>query len=398
MNPRPSRRRHPPPRASDISPLLLALFSARTLDELIEASFRMLQRVVQCDFASASYRTASAGFMKERDSRGREYSPAFMRRREEITPALPLVMANPGIKVLPTRTGLPGTEEELRKTAHYREVMQVQGWRHAVALCFWGDPREKAPVFVASVFRHEGKQDFSEREIAVLEQIHAFLDCAVNRVRERQTETSIRDGMAAFGRNRSHGTAVLDWNLRLVQANSMARRLCAEWAGQVTTVRLSGRDAWRCPDDLSTVCRELHREWQRELRRNPDAPAVRRRRMEHPTIRGLEATITMMCRNATGIDEPSFVVALDKGRGEQAHVTRDRAAKLLHSMTVAERAVALVLAEGLTNQEIADRVGKSLHAVKFLLHRIYQKTGVPNRAALVAILGSGLDRSTMTRS
>ena len=56
-----------------------------------------------------------------------------------------------------------------------------------------------------------------------------------------------------------------------------------------------------------------------------------------------------------------------------------------------EREVALSLMNGLSNQEIADRLAKSVHAVKFLLHRIYQKTGVPNRAALVAALGARHD-------
>ena len=57
-------------------------------------------------------------------------------------------------------------------------------------------------------------------------------------------------------------------------------------------------------------------------------------------------------------------------------------------MTASERAVALILADGFSNQEIADRLGKTIYAVKFLLHRIYQKTGVPNRSALVAVLRS----------
>jgi DNA-binding CsgD family transcriptional regulator len=57
-------------------------------------------------------------------------------------------------------------------------------------------------------------------------------------------------------------------------------------------------------------------------------------------------------------------------------------------MTVAERAVAMVLADGLSNQEIAERLGKSVDAVKFLLHRIYHKTGFPGRTALVAVLRS----------
>ena len=65
----------------------------------------------------------------------------------------------------------------------------------------------------------------------------------------------------------------------------------------------------------------------------------------------------------------------------------------LQKMTAAERSVATVLADGFSNQEIADRLGKTVHAVKFLLHRIYQKTGVPSRAALVAVLRSRPNRS-----
>jgi len=66
----------------------------------------------------------------------------------------------------------------------------------------------------------------------------------------------------------------------------------------------------------------------------------------------------------------------------------DTAEPLLQKVTAAERAVAMVLADGLSNQEIADQLGKTVAAVKFLLHRIYEKTGIPNRAALVAVLRS----------
>ena len=58
----------------------------------------------------------------------------------------------------------------------------------------------------------------------------------------------------------------------------------------------------------------------------------------------------------------------------------------LEKLTTAERAVAIIIAGGFSNQEIAERPGKTLHAVKFLLHRIYEKTGATNRAALVALL------------
>jgi DNA-binding CsgD family transcriptional regulator len=71
----------------------------------------------------------------------------------------------------------------------------------------------------------------------------------------------------------------------------------------------------------------------------------------------------------------------------------DESTAVLRAMTPSERAVAIALADGLSNQEIADRLGKTVSAVKFLLHRAYQKTGVPNRAALVAVLRQ--DRSAV---
>jgi DNA-binding CsgD family transcriptional regulator len=80
---------------------------------------------------------------------------------------------------------------------------------------------------------------------------------------------------------------------------------------------------------------------------------------------------------------PSFVVELDRRiDAEEPFVP------VLQKLTTAERAVAVVVADGLSNQEISERLGKSVEAVKFLLHRIFQKTGVSSRAALVAALRS----------
>jgi hypothetical protein len=95
-------------RAGVASEQLLALFAAKDLDALIETAFNVLRSAVVCDFASAFYRSAGNGLLKERDSRGRESDPALMRRYVELTPALPIAMANRGINVLSTRTILPG--------------------------------------------------------------------------------------------------------------------------------------------------------------------------------------------------------------------------------------------------------------------------------------------------
>lgn len=363
---------------------MLALFAAKDLDDLVEAAFRVLQGTVACDFASAFYRSSGKGLLKERDSRGRESSPEFMRRYVELSPARRLAVANPGIKLILTRAALPRSEAELRRTPFYREIMQPQGWRHAVALCFWGDPPAESPVFVASVNRREGQSDFSPLDIARLESIHPFIDCAVNRVHERDAAKSVRDGMAMTVRDGTRGLAVLDWNLRLVEANPIARRMCAAWSedGKGTRPRGSSLSArsWRLPPVLSDACRELQREWASLLRANPDARVLRRHPgISHPRVPDLTAAITMVWSDTTGLSEPSFVVEFDR---------RLPSVPVLQKMTAAERGVAMVLVDGLSNQEIADRLAKSVHAVKFLLHRIYRKTGVPNRAALVAAMGA----------
>ena len=366
---------------------LLALFEAKDLDALIDAAFGVMKGVVTCDFVTAYYRSSPKGLLKARDSRGRQYGPEFMRRHVELNPAIPLALANRGVKILTTRTGLPHTDDELRRTLFYREIMQPTGWRHSAALCFWGDTPAEMPVFVTSVERTEGRSDFSRDDIAALERIHPFLDCAVNRLHEREKAKSVRDGMAITGRDSSRGLAILDWNLRLVEANPVARRLSAAWVDGVRAKRArDSRVPWVTPPLLARECREMRHDWEALLLANPDATALRRRpHIPHPRVKALAASITMVCRNATGLSEPSFVLEFER-RMPRADAQAGRSLPILQVLTVAERAVALVLAEGVSNQEIADRLEKSVDAVKFLLHRIYRKTGVPSRAALVAAL------------
>jgi DNA-binding CsgD family transcriptional regulator len=119
---------------------------------------------------------------------------------------------------------------------------------------------------------------------------------------------------------------------------------------------------------------------------NPGANTIRKRRtVHHARVKTLSAVITMVCRAPSSLSEPSFVLELER-RALHASAKRATGAPLLQRLTATERAVVLVLVEGLSNQEIADRLTKSVDAVKFLLHRVYQKTGVTSRVALVAAL------------
>ena len=370
---------------------LLELFSAVDLEALVDAAFGLLTEAVRCDFASAYYRHSDKGLLIERDSRGHEYSAEFARRAVELNPAIPLARAEPGIELLHTAGALPRSETVLKKSDFYREIMQPQGWRHSVALCFWSDPIAQLPIFVTSVFRHEGRADFSRGDCSRLRALHPFIARAVKRLHDAEATKSVRDGLAMGVRHGAKGVAVLDWNLRLVEANPVARRLCASWTdrrAQSTrspTLRARrSRRAWRLPIVLADECRRLRQQWDTELQANPTISATRRSsRIAHSHVPGVTAAITILCRNETPLSEPSFVVEFE--RVERA----DHYTFVLAQMTSAERSVARVLVDGLSNQEIADQLGKSVASVKFLLHSIYLKTGLSNRAALVAALRSG---------
>ena len=314
---RPSKKAKPRHAAQDSivrANRLLALFEAKDLDALIDAAFGVLKGIVKCDFASAYYRSSPKGLLKARDSRGREYRPRIH---------APARGAQSGH---PTRVGEPRCQDSRHShgaAAHRQRTSEdaVLSRNHAAVrlatlrgTLLLGDPPAGLPVFVTSAERREGQSDFSDRDIAIFERIHPFLDRAVNRLHEREKAKSVRDGMAITGRDGSRGLAVLDWNLRLVEANPVARRLSATWVDGVRAKRAGHLGVpWAIPPLLARECREMRHEWESLLLANPDAIALRRRpHIPHPRDKALTASITMVCRNTTGLSEPSFVLEFER--------------------------------------------------------------------------------------
>jgi DNA-binding CsgD family transcriptional regulator len=376
----PVRTRSPrgtPLKAADV----LALYSAASLDDFIDQAFRVLRTAVRCDYVSVFYQRAGHGFMRERDSHGRTWGDAFMRRYLELTPAIPYVLANRGVRILATRFALTDSEAELRASAFYREVMQPQGWRHGAVLCFWAGRSSSFPMFVLSVYRPEGQRDFSDAELMALESLHPFLAPAIARFHQISTSNAVSEGIATALRLLPRGIVVLDEQLRTIRTNPAGRRSCAEWNG-VSSGRLGGRPP-AIPPSLLRVCRQLRDELTSAMRRRGDSGARRRRHVAHPRAPGLLASVTAICR-ATALAEPCFVIEFEQDIRQSAPA--DDLASRLSTLTRSEREVALVVAEGLSNQEAAERLGKTIHAVKFLLHRVYRRLQVPNRARLSLLL------------
>jgi DNA-binding CsgD family transcriptional regulator len=356
------------------------------LRRFVTAAFAMLRAVVNCDFVSVLYRSGGNGLLREVDSRGRTYSRAFMKRYSELTPAIRLVQQNRGIKVLPTRTGLTLREEDLRRTEFYRKVMKVQGWRHAVALCFWGEPLAEFPVLVLTVNRSEGRSDFSNADIRRLSGLHSILDGWVADLLEHTATKAAQTGVSAAVRHEARGLIVLDWRLRVTLANSAARKFCAQWGYSGTGEQGPASLRAGVPPALLAACRDLYDDWRTTIRvGKPRARGPHRHRnVVDPEIGGMSARISIKYPESDGLAEPCFVIELRQVPFHEADVPRTHVTSMLAKLTPAEREVAAALGAGLSNQEIADRLGRSIHSVKFLLHRIYQRTSIANRTQLAS--------------
>jgi ATP/maltotriose-dependent transcriptional regulator MalT len=67
---------------------------------------------------------------------------------------------------------------------------------------------------------------------------------------------------------------------------------------------------------------------------------------------------------------------------------RRRHGEALAALTAAERRVAGLAAEGLTNRQVAQRLTISVKAVEWHLSHVYRKLGIASRAGLVSVLGA----------
>jgi DNA-binding NarL/FixJ family response regulator len=68
--------------------------------------------------------------------------------------------------------------------------------------------------------------------------------------------------------------------------------------------------------------------------------------------------------------------------GQPLVILRPATRAEMAALTPREREIATLIAEGLTNKEIAARLGLTLGTVKHYVHQILEKTGLPSRVSI----------------
>ncbi len=98
---------------------------------------------------------------------------------------------------------------------------------------------------------------------------------------------------------------------------------------------------------------------------------------------GLDAGVTIDFNASRDLGQPMVVLRM---------ASKSQPADCLANLSRREREVVAVIADGLSNKQIARRLFISLATVKDHVHRILSKTGLPNRAAIAAAFTGHLPR------
>lgn len=221
-----------------------------------------------------------------------------------------------------------------------------------------------------------------------LGRFHRHFQTALERFLRAETENSIVLALRGFVSNSCTGLVTLDWDLRPCYSNRSAIQLCEAWAETDGPRGQKGRVS--LPEEIFKECVQLKIALAGQ-KPGDDRPE-HLRVLDCAAVPGLRASIRLVRPAAAGLHRPFFQVRLERpigasgqGRNRKNGLSDD----MRNFLSPSERELLEVAAEGLSNEEIASRLGKSLATVKSQIQSIYRKLSISNRSELIARI-SGL--------
>jgi DNA-binding CsgD family transcriptional regulator len=360
-------------RQSRLEPALAALQRAVTPEDFWQATHALMQAATTSCYVVLGL--PSLGIM-----------PFFLRttmptrdigRFGQLAPLNTVVARRPGITIARMSdyyTPAPGDP-------FFEEFLKPDGWLYAAALLFWsGDGRFIGQL---AALRSAAQRDFSDAELAELSLLHPQVNAAVNRLLSLEhtaaTQVSLEHSLHAL----PLPIATVTWEMSISFANSAATEVVHHWRGGTTATRIP-KTISSLPDDLAAVCLSLKESWNDAVRTHDFSRLTRSTTVPHPIAAGLQATIRLVESPAGRTLRPFFVIHFEQPRAPETEVTR--ALSQFALLSRAERAIAILAAEGHDNAAIARRLHRSHSTVRTHLRHIFQKLGITTRARLAPLL------------
>ena len=178
------------------------------------------------------------------------------------------------------------------------------------------------------------------------------------------------------------GAMVLDASCRVIFSNREGLNLVERWNGHRSPLKLNRRSRYPVPIEIISACDRLkHGKPPHESQR--ERPKFGGREfLRHPRLHNLSAVVALE-RSPRDRRVAVFCVLIqDRLKDNLVAGRKDQLAML----TMAERSVAKLVAEGLRNSEIAAALGKSITTVKSQLTAVFGKLQIRTRTQLATLL------------
>jgi DNA-binding CsgD family transcriptional regulator len=361
---------------------MLELQTAVELDEFWRATKRLLSAVIPHHSCSLML-----GIVDYEPLEGRHHVAVSQDRGNRplnsLSIAKPYLAAHPHLKLY-TYGDIEKADPQAWRRRKEREK-HFWGWDQFVHLAFWDGDR---PDAVLSVRRTHEQGDFSEVEREFLGFLHPTLDAGLRRLRKLHRERERGAAVETYLRALPMPVVFVEADGRVGFATQQAYELCAIWNyGERDGRLLKARKSFRLPPAIARACNGLFSGL------GPpdgalDLSAGAGVRIVHPEMPGLSAKIdpAQTLRGPWG--RPGFWVTFTRAEESLGprSIRRAETAAALQQLSPSERRVALLVAAGKRNLEVAQQLGKSLRTVEFQLNAIYRKLALSGRTQLVRAL------------
>jgi DNA-binding CsgD family transcriptional regulator len=361
---------------------MLDLQSAVELDEFWRATRRLLASAMPHHSCSLML-----GIVDYQPLAGRHHVAVTQEQENRplnsLSIAQPFLAAHPRLKLY-TYGDILKEDPQVRQRRREREKF-FWGWDQFVHLAFWDGER---PDAVLSVRRTAEQGDFTDEEREFLGFLHPTLDAGLRRLRKLHRERERGAAMSSYLQNLPMPVMFVEGDGDVAFATEQAYELCAVWNfGEREARALKARRNFRLPPEISRACGRLA---SAGVRDGDGAllPALAGIRVLHPHLPGFSAKVDRAQAMKGPWGRPGFWVTFS-ATGQLATAKsgqRTEATMLLQSLSPSERRVALLVARGKRNREVATELGKSLRTVEFQLNAIYRKLGLSGRTQLARAL------------
>ena len=286
--------------------------------------------------------------------------------------AAPYLDANPRIRWY---TFSQIASQDALATERLKAQNPTAGWREFIHLAFWDGTRLET---VLSIRIHAERTDLSERELAFLADLYPLLDASLQRIRSLESHRIRHKAIEDLLYELPLAAILVDGNLMPSYMSLEAKRVCRRWSEDTDK---SGR--------LPRVIEVALRQWMESEPATTIQPGNRAVfTIEHPRRPGLRLRLEVSSarENSSRHTQHLLILTSDDEGDRVVDIDSSRTLPLLKCLSPSERKVAGLVAEGLRNDAIAQRLCRSRKTIESQISSIFRKLNIANRTQLARLL------------